>query len=320
MHSPHPFWCLSAKNKNPVLNYRFFSNQGITISASGFCATDQIQDLCQNHMHAPFYWIDLMEEPHLLINKDGVIGLNVDNTFNHGKSLTEIETLENNFVENFNQIGAVEICKKTKEHSGTKLRIKFKKEEYREIKNLETEKNIIDRLGGRYIALPLTDHDRMSLVENVDNIVLALKIPLTQKNINLHFHCRGGKGRATILVIMAWILKFYATKSYDEIISPLKNFHYEAKKLKQFNDFFQVFYFYCNDTQLQINWHTWVIEKLAPMLKNKTGNLLSIAHELVLQADPSDWYPKMDYLCHVLSNNLLQACPATSPPRHDSVF
>ena len=83
--------------------------------------------------------------------------------------------------------------------------------------NLQTESQILSQRGIRYVKFDLTRQHFASKWDFIDNaIVLFESFP---SNSWIHFHCAGGRGRTTTLMIMYDIFRNAKTASLDDILS-----------------------------------------------------------------------------------------------------
>lgn len=83
--------------------------------------------------------------------------------------------------------------------------------------SLETESEILGRLGIHYVKFDLARQRFASKWDFIDNaIALFESLP---SNTWIHFHCAGGRGRTTTLMIIYDIFRNAKTASLDDILS-----------------------------------------------------------------------------------------------------
>lgn len=147
--------------------------------------------------------VDLREESHGFVN--GLpISWELPNTTwtNRGKTLEEIEQDETERLQDLLKQGAVVLDPDT-----SPLKI--------EIGHVQTEKELVEAAGMRYVRLPITENHPPTDAQ-VDQLVqLMLNLP---KNEWLYAHCHGGRGRATLFTAMYDILINYDSFTLNEIL------------------------------------------------------------------------------------------------------
>ncbi|MGY4319175.1 hypothetical protein ACVWW1_008502 [Bradyrhizobium sp. JR3.5] len=70
---------------------------------------------------------------------------------------------------------------------------------------IETEEELVKRKGVAYLRIPTPDHARPTDAE-IDKLVSELRNLARAGDVHLHFHCRGGIGRTTLLMTLADML------------------------------------------------------------------------------------------------------------------
>ncbi|RZN10447.1 hypothetical protein CWO89_44645 [Bradyrhizobium sp. Leo170] len=70
---------------------------------------------------------------------------------------------------------------------------------------IETEEELVKRKGVAYLRIPTPDHARPTDAE-IDKLVSELRNLAHAGDVHLHFHCRGGMGRTTLLMTLADML------------------------------------------------------------------------------------------------------------------
>ena len=138
----------------------------------------------------PIYVVDLRQESHGYFNGAAVSWCGKRNWGNVGKSPREVLRDEQ---------------KRLTEAKGKKVQVKFepktqpKENISLEVRDVMTEKELVEQSGARYFRLTDTDHV-WPADENIDKFIdFVKKLP---DDAWLHFHCRAGKGRTTSYMAM----------------------------------------------------------------------------------------------------------------------
>lgn len=136
---------------------------------------------------------------------------------------------------------------------------------------VETEQQLVTSLGAQYERIHVMDHNKPDDLA-VDKFVYFVKNRVKAKNW-LHFHCRGGRGRATTFLAMYDIINNAHKVSFNEIIQrqmqiggtnlkplPLaKDKLWKVKLAKERYEFLKKFYAYVLDPNgYQVKtWSVW---------------------------------------------------------------
>jgi hypothetical protein len=167
------------------------------------------------------YVIDLREEPHFFIN--GLpITMAVDDL---GKEdILKFEAfidIDKDNMQLFEQDLVLETEKKKSLDiykvidKKEKIFSKKYKKQHTTIKSIQTERDLIQKLGSHYIRFSVTDHKRPT-DQLIDQFLDFLKnLP---ENSWLHFHCRGGVGRTSSFMLMIDIIKNGKDMPLDHLI------------------------------------------------------------------------------------------------------
>ena len=138
----------------------------------------------------PIYVVDLRQESHGYFNGVAVSWCGKRNWGNVGKSPREVLRDEQ---------------KRLTEAKGKKVQVEFepktqpKENISLEVRDVMTEKELVEQSGARYFRLTDTDHV-WPADENIDKFIdFVKKLP---DDAWLHFHCRAGKGRTTSYMAM----------------------------------------------------------------------------------------------------------------------
>ncbi|MEN0057908.1 MAG: protein tyrosine phosphatase [Bdellovibrio sp.] len=122
------------------------------------------------------------------------------------------------------------------------------------IGSIETEESLVRSRGHQYHRLTVTDHVR-PVDSEVDRFIEMVRTLPPQSWV--HFHCRSGKGRTTLFMIMYEMLSRGTVYTYDEIVKRNKELsqdpdflkteeesHWKAPYQKEMLAFLQEFYAY----------------------------------------------------------------------------
>lgn len=185
-----------------------------------------------NHPLEKVIDVDLRQEDHGYLNNDAINLTSDSNWFNVGKSHDAVLRSEKEWLDSLAKnktIGNV----LTPEQFKTR---KFSDGVTIPVKSVQSEKDIVEKIGFHYYRLTVTDH-RGPLDQEVDRFLEIVKT--IKPNTWLHLHCRGGDGRTTTFMAMYDMLHNANQVSFDEIIkrqaavSPfydLSNFKNKNKK------------------------------------------------------------------------------------------
>ena len=163
-------------------------------------------------MQGPIWMIDLRLESHGFVNGLPISWYTSKNQSNYDLTIEQIETLEKNSLQKLDK-SSVTIDEIIKKESGMILETK---PHTLNVKQVETERELVKRLGLHYIRLPIADHRRPTDTDVDDFIKLIRTLP---EDTWLYFHCRAGKGRTTTFVALWDMLTNANQVSLDDIMS-----------------------------------------------------------------------------------------------------
>lgn len=156
--------------------------------------------------------IDLRRESHGFVNGLPISWYVPQNQSNYKLTAAEIDAAEQKLLASIKP-GNQSIEEITDKAGGLILATKS---HLIDVKQIETEQQLVSRLGLQYMRLPVSDHRRPS-DKDVDSYILFLRsLP---KEAWLHFHCRAGKGRTTTFVALLDMLHNANTVSLEDILS-----------------------------------------------------------------------------------------------------
>ena len=200
--------------------------------------------------------IDLRQESHGFINGKAVSWTDgVNNYGNLFKSRREIEK---------DEVQRLMLAKKSK----TIIINPLKRPVKEKVKEITTEREVVEGYGIRYIRLPVIDHNRPDN-DAVDQFIELVKNLPSDKW--LHFHCKAGKGRTTIFLALYDIIKNCQTTSLEDILKrqhfiggcdffKIKATEVERKRAGISRiQFIHKFYTYCQQVpDFHISWTEWI--------------------------------------------------------------
>lgn len=175
-------------------NYR--KNESLQMSGSASFATKALKEIAKpvKKNKATLYVFDLRQESHGLIN-DIPVTWTADREWanaemNHEEAVRRERRL----------LGDLRVGEKVGNTT---------------IQSIETEESLVRTGGHQYVRLTVTDHVR-PVDSEVDRFIEAIRgMP---DKAWAHFHCRSGKGRSTVFMIMYDMLRNAGTETYETII------------------------------------------------------------------------------------------------------
>lgn len=227
-------------------------------SASAQFSENSLQAVIDAIPSSKIVIFDLREESHGFINSIPVTWYFSHNTANKGKTLDEITQDELSKLQN----AAIQ--------HPLRLYVKDRPEtEYDELSpsNVRNEESIVEEKGIGYIRLPVTDHHRPSDAI-VDQFVELVNTQ--QPDSWFHFHCRGGKGRATLFFMMYDMMHNAREVAIEDIFARHALFGgsdfnadpdtsaWKYKLILEKIAFAKKFYRYCQESNpKQVSWTQW---------------------------------------------------------------
>jgi len=135
------------------------------------------------------------------------------------------------------------------------------------VKRVQTEKELVESLGAKYLRTPIADHMRPT-DQQVDALVTFFKnMP---KGTWVHYHCSAGRGRTTTLLAMIDMMKNAQKETLKQIIArqalhggidllnpPMTEWKREV--IEDRSAFARKFYQYCvENPNFDISWSEWL--------------------------------------------------------------
>ncbi len=142
------------------------------------------------------YVFDLRRESHAIVNGRALSQYEVHNWANPGMSLEEIEKDEE---ERFGSM------------TGSKIKAYIKQDDIPKdpvtilVKNVLTEKQLVESEGFEYVRIPIKDHC-WPAPEDIDTFISFVK-SIDPDKVWLHFHCHAGRGRTGIMMMIYDMMK-----------------------------------------------------------------------------------------------------------------
>lgn len=215
--------------------------------------------------------IDLRRESHGFINGLPVSWMNIQNGWSNLDLNTEAISEEEKALLKAAQKEEHVVINKVVKEEGNKELIPMPTT----VKRTSTERNLTAKLGIGYVRIPICDHKR-PLDEEIDTFISFYRTkPETSW---VHFHCKGGSGRTTTLLVMVDMMHNAKQLSFDTIMDRQmlineKNFLVASTPIaKQFfaefeerRLFLREFYNYCKENQdnFATSWATYLTKKPA---------------------------------------------------------
>lgn len=223
------------------------------------------------HMPPLVYILDLREESHGFANGVPVSWYGLRNQANVGKSAEQIAEQEQALVSEMEARRTIGINKIVRKTSG---RIEETLVREIEVERAETEGELVERMGLKYLRLPVTDHQHPGGA-TVDGFVEFME------NLSgdawVHFHCRSGKGRSSTFMVLYDIFHNAGAVGLEDIIcrnamvgskdvskiSDLRAKLWKNEMARKRHEFVATFYSYMADPggYGQISWTDWLAER-----------------------------------------------------------
>lgn len=194
---------------------RYRSCDNLRASASGQFSADELPKILRE-IPSPkkdIWVVDLRQESHGFIDGLPVSWVSDRNAANVNKSATEIARQERALLDALRLQKSVNVytLKKLKDGKVTVTDPTVMIPE-----SVETEQQLVTGFGAKYERLYVLDHNKPSDAE-VDNFIAFVKYKV-KDNDWLHFHCRGGNGRASTFITMYDILRHGQELTFIEIL------------------------------------------------------------------------------------------------------
>jgi protein-tyrosine phosphatase len=219
------------------------------------------------YMQGQVYVVDLRRESHGFLGGQPISWYARENFSNTGKTITEIGQIEYALLKQLSTrkvLCVSNIIEKINGSISNILKCQVP------LQQLETEEQLVKRLGLQYVRFLVSDHHIPE--DNIVDDFLKFIESLPPKTW-LHFHCRGGRGRSSIFLAMLDIIHNGFDLSLDTILERqfllgsvnLRKFpitsgkKWKLKKLKTRVIFMREFYNYIRDPQgfTKVTWSVW---------------------------------------------------------------
>lgn len=184
----------------------------LNASASGQFSKKSLLHAFEGKRYKEIWIVDLRLESHGFIDGHAISWYGKRNEGNIGLNCEQVTTKESKQLKELSEQDKINVGRIIDKTSGV-----IKKVEYESVapKLIETEAQLTKRLGFGYIRLPILDRHPPN-DETIDKFLSFVKdLP---ENAWVHFHCRGGKGRATALIVLYDIYKNGTNVSLEDIL------------------------------------------------------------------------------------------------------
>lgn len=179
--------------------------QDLNISGSAqftYLGFNWILDKIQNPKDKPFSLIniDLREESHCFFKGVPLSNYIPGNCLNFGIANIDIEERERQWIDCLKTQSQIQVKTVLEKSNGLFKNIDTLILDNQDSEDIISERNYIEKSQGfKYIRIPIGDHTKPTEEDMVDICTLFSKIDTSQW---LHFHCAGGKGRTTTLMLL----------------------------------------------------------------------------------------------------------------------
>lgn len=249
---------------------KFRVQNSLRISASGQFSAEQLKRLLNFIPVGPqnTWIIDLRQESHGFINGMPVSWYGNKNSGNINLSPDEVISREQKLLETIRHKSSVTIYTIKKLSDGE---ISGENPDKIVVDTVSSEQQLVHTLGAKYKRLFVLDHHKPD-DQTIDNFVNFVSQEVKPGDW-LHFHCRGGKGRASTFMAMYDILLNAKQASFAAImqhqisignidlsqISSEPGKLWKANAAKERQLFLQRFYDYVNDPHGygESSWSSW---------------------------------------------------------------
>ncbi|MBS0286650.1 MAG: hypothetical protein JSR17_05100 [Proteobacteria bacterium] len=214
----------------------------------------------------PVWIIDLRKESHGFVDGTPISWYSPGNQSNINESDDNIQRQEEMLFKDVKRQGAIVVSQILKKNEGyiTKSRpIDMK------IKTAQTESSLINHQNLGYLRIGILDHHRPSDEAVDDFLEFTKSLPPESW---LYFHCRGGQGRSTTLMVMYDMIKNAKKVSMDDIITRQRLIggsdlldmtddkdSWKKESIEERKNFLAKFYKYCKDPKglYKKSWTEW---------------------------------------------------------------
>jgi len=164
------------------------------------------------HMRGQVYIVDLRRESHGFLAGQPISWYGRENFSNAGMTCSEIREVEHGLLKHLSILKFLSINRIVKKTNGSiscilQCRVPLQK--------LETEAQLVNRLGLNYVRFLVSDHHIPDDSTVDDFLKFVNSLP---SKAWLHFHCRGGRGRSSIFLAMFDIIHNGSYLSLENIL------------------------------------------------------------------------------------------------------
>lgn len=205
--------------------------------------------------------VDLREESHIFINDTTLHLANEKNSFNRGKTISEIGMLEKQLIAELRTGPIPPLYIKEIKIEGNEKLVTFLPTSIDGIQSLTTEADLVaTQPGFSYERLPVTDTTK--LTDAVIERLVELKLEAEQNNTWLHCHCNAGQGRTSQALTVWCMMEEAQTKTLEKIFAQLESLGNsqlltgEARRHPR--AYWQLFHTYCaTEGWNKAKWSEW---------------------------------------------------------------
>lgn len=244
----------------------------IAASGSGQPSVSNMQSIKAKYDKFKIIDLDLRQEPHGYINSELPISwYSGENQLNRNKSLQEIQDGETWLLQETSKRSPITTFNLTlPDNASQKIGTKPHKIE---VQSVLSEEQLCQKLGMRYIRLPIADYQAPGAAQ-VDNFINVFN-KLGQRDW-LHIHCSAGDMRTTTFLAMLDMLRNADKVSFNDILSrqyliggsdlsrDVLKPSWRIPYAKQNYQFLKNFYNYCKSqkaTKFAKSWSAWKKEQ-----------------------------------------------------------
>lgn len=203
--------------------------------------------------------VDLRQEVHGFVNDHAVSWYAEKNWGNMSMSPREIEVEQGERLLDLLHLGSIDLFLDKKSSEWINLKVNY----------VENEEEVARDLGADYVRFYVTDHTRPE-DKTVDEFLAFVKT--MPKNMWLHFHCKGGKGRTTTFMAMYDMMHNASEVSFQDIV--LRQWYiggmdlscegvaesWKSDYARERLNFLRLFYAYSQENPtFEKSWTDWII-------------------------------------------------------------
>ncbi len=218
-------------------------------------------------------FVDLREEPHCFLSGMPVSWYNSRDRVNFGKNMFEVEEAEIALLKDLREMKDKYVARAIDRSDGEIVSAEFKRFSITSPAEIYSEKYLVKTKHNMgYIRIPITDHMRP---EDIDADAFRIFYDSQPTGVWNHFHCAGGKGRTTTLMILYdmmanhnnknisledYVVRHYLLGGSNLFEPPGEEWKAEDAKVRA--DFIRIYYQYINETgdSDRIYFRTWLKE------------------------------------------------------------